>query len=139
MKIVATVEDDIESMILAVQAARSKMEHYQDQLSRQQKVLTDYMEANQRKTLRVSDGEGFVVQATYKQQTSVKIDEDGLRKKMGAPNFDKYTVKKLDRKKLEAALDDSEALRLVVAPYVTVSKSAPFIQMTVKEDKAEDA
>lgn len=129
--------DQLQGLILNLQNAKVQVEAMQQALAHAQGALTRYMEEHQRKTVRTS-ADGYILQATYKQQTSVKIDEPGLRKKMGASAYDKYTMKKLDRKKLEAALDDDAALRLVVAPYVNVTKSAPFIQLTMKEDKAED-
>lgn len=124
-------------MVLALAAARRDVEKMQEAFAKAQRALADYMETHQRKTVKITD-EGFLFQATYSRQTSVKIDEDGLRKKMGAKEFDQYTVKKLDRKALEQALDDNEALQLTVAPFVSTTQSEPFIRLTIKEDKSEE-
>jgi len=51
--------------------------------------------------------------------------------------FNKYTYRKLDRKKLEAALDAGEVPSVKVAPYVDTKMSAPFIRFTMKEDNEE--
>lgn len=126
----------VETLILTVNRLKRLIEEYQNLHAEAQAALVAQMEANKRKTYEISK-DGYVFRATYKQNTQVSIDEQGLRKQMTAPVFDKYTVKKLDRKKLEQALDDDEQLRLVVAPYVTTKKSAPFVQLTMKEDKNE--
>lgn len=138
MKIQQAAPADLEPLVANLFLLKKQMEDAAGAFHEAQDALVRYMEIAQRKTLRDSQ-DGYIMQATYKQQTSVSIDESGLRKKMGAPRFDKYTVKKLDRRKLEADLDGNEELQLLVSPYVTTKKSKPFLQLTMKEDKSESS
>ncbi len=127
-------QEVFETLTLRLREAKDRLEQATKVFDETKQSLTKLMEVYKRKTVRATDGV-LLIQATYKQNSQVIIDEEGLRKRMGAPVFDGFTFKKLDRKKLEQALDDDEALRLAVAPFVTTKKSAPFIQLTVKEQK----
>lgn len=92
---------------------------------------------DQRKTAEVEDG-GKKYRVTYVQGETTQVDEAGLRKALGAVTFRKYTVQKLDRKKLEDAMDSGDVDPIVVGQFVSVKPSKPFLRFTIKEAGADD-
>lgn len=90
------------------------------------------MVRQQQKSTSTVDG-GKRYQATYVQGETTSIDEAGLRKELGATKFRKYTTEKLDRKKLEAALELGEVDPIVVGRFVQVKASNPYLRFTEKE------
>lgn len=91
----------------------------------------------QRKTAEVQDG-GKEYRVTYVQGETTKIDEQGLRKALGAANYRKYTKETLDRKKLEEGMDKGEVDPIVVGQHVQVVPSKPFLRFTEKEAKEDE-
>lgn len=98
-------------------------------------ALAEQMAASQTKTFTHRDG-GKIRRFTYVQNTTSVLDEEGLKKALGAPVFSTLTVAKLDKKKLEAAMDRGTVDPVIVGQYVTEKASAPFIRFT--ESEAED-
>jgi hypothetical protein len=92
---------------------------------------------NQDKTAEVQDG-GKAYRVTFVQGETTEIDEPGLRKALGATQYRKYTQEKLDRKKLEAALDQGEVDPIVVGQHVRVKPNKPFLRYTEKEITSDE-
>lgn len=93
------------------------------------------MTENQRKTLAfVFEGKKF--STTYTRRTTNQINEDGLRKALGASVFDKYTKKTLDKKALERAMSDGDVDPVVVARFVEQIPGKEFI--TFRKTDAKD-
>lgn len=80
----------------------------------------------------ILDEDDTMYRFTYVQPVSVVIDEKGLRKALGARTFDKYTVRKLNRKAMEQAMERGEVSPMVVAKYVTEKPSQPHLKYSVK-------
>lgn len=70
---------------------------------------------------------------TYVQTKRYTVDEKGLRRALTAKVYDKYTVKTLDKKALEAALDTGELDPLTVSRFVTEIENRPYLRFTEKE------
>lgn len=98
--------------------------------------LVEYMEANQRKTVSAETPYGKR-KVTYSRSTRITIDEKGLKKAIGAKLFNKFTVRKLDRAKLEKALDEGVVSPNTVSPYVKESYSTPYLRVTGVKDDAD--
>lgn len=79
--------------------------------------------------------QGVVTTVTYVKRETVEVDEKGLRKALTARVFDRYTVKKLDRKAMEAAMDTGAVDPMVVARFATTKESAPYLKYTKKEEE----
>lgn len=92
---------------------------------------------DQTKSAEVQDG-GKAYRVTYVQGETTEIDEPGLRKALGATTYRKYTQEKLDRKKLEAALDLGELDPIEVGQHVRVKPSKPFLRYTEKELSSDE-
>lgn len=82
--------------------------------------------------------EGRTRKVTYVQAETTQIDEKGLRRALTAKVFDKFTVKKLDRKAMEAAMDSGEVDPMVVARFVSAKPNSPFIRYTEKDSEEGD-
>ena len=96
------------------------------------------MEENQRKNINfVIDGKKF--STTYTQRTTNQINEEGLRKALSAQVFDRYTVKKLDKKALEKAMTDGEIDPVVVAQFVEQVPGKTYLTYRAKEEADDEA
>lgn len=87
------------------------------------------MERNQVKSAVVEDSD-LVHRVTFVQREVIKIDEKGLRRALKAKVYDRFTVKKLDRKALEGAMERGEVDPMIVSQYATVEKSSPYLRYT---------
>lgn len=92
------------------------------------------MAEHQRKTLTIETAEGIKFSGTYTQRTTSQINEAGLRKALGARTFNKFTVRKLDRKALEAAMTEGAVDPVTVAQYVDQVPGKAFLTFRAKED-----
>lgn len=98
-----------------------------------EEALSEELKRRQQKSVRVvRDGQKF--SATYTVRTTNVVDEKGLRKALSARIFDRYTVRKLDRKALEAAMSDGVVDPRVVAKYVEQVPGKSYLTYTVKEE-----
>jgi transcriptional regulator with AAA-type ATPase domain len=82
------------------------------------------------KTVRVDMEDGTPVNVTVVRGTKVNIDENGLKKALGASMWDKVTTKSLDMKKLQAYIASGEIDPMVVANVSKETAIAPYV--TVK-------
>jgi len=121
--------EDLVADYLVAKAQAQKANELLEELTQR---LIKQMEADQRKTIIWRFGTEIRT-LTHVQGHTTYIDEAGLRKALTAKVFDKYTVRKLDRKKMETAMDTGEVEAKVVAPYVTMRPNKPFLKYTVKE------
>ena len=76
--------------------------------------------------------DGVKKTVTYVTRNNYNVDEKGLRRALTARVYDKFTIKKLDRKKLEEAMETGAVDPVVVSKYLTESASAPYIRFTEK-------
>ena len=71
-------------------------------------------------------------------RTTVSYDEAGLKKALGAKNYAKLTIAKLDKAKLEAAVQEGEIDSRVVAQHATVSTGSRSVRLTRKVAEESD-
>lgn len=121
--------------VAAYLAAKREAEAAQDRLKDAQAALLKQMEADQRKSYKW-DQDGRRINVTYTVRTTPTIDEVGLRKALTAKVYDKYTIRKLDRRLLEKALDSGEVDNVKVSRYVTMRASEPYL--TYRESEIND-
>ena len=110
-------------------AAKSAFDQAQRHLEQMQQALIDDMQEHQVKSLKVT-ANGVLRSVTFVQRETPTIDEKGLRKALTAKVYDRYTVKKLDRKQLETAMDAGELDPMVVLRFVEMKKSKPYLNYT---------
>jgi len=100
--------------------------------------LLGLMESKQIKTA-TQQYDGIKFSATYTQRTTHQINEQGLRKALGARAFDKFTVKKLDRKALEQAMSNGDVDPMVVAKFVDQVPGKTFLTYRAREENDGEA
>jgi hypothetical protein len=87
------------------------------------------MEAAKRKTT-ATEISGINVKVTYVQGYSTKINEDGLKKALGAARWVKVTKMVVDKSKLETAMSNGLIDPIVVGQHVTQSPNKPYLRIT---------
>lgn len=129
----AQMVTDVDGLIEALAAARGERDLAQQKVDNLERELIELMESKQQKSV-IGNTVFGKLQATYVRRTTVQVDEEGLRKSMGAKVFDKYTDSKLNRRKLEKALEDGEVDVSVVSPFVSEKAGAAYLRWTEKKD-----
>ena len=133
MRIQSTSRIPLVVEYLSARAARDQAEEVFKDLETR---LIKQMEADQRKTYHWSaDGQPHTL--TYVRGHTTYIDEIGLRKAMGARNFDQYTRKTLDRRAMEKAMDAGEVDPVTVSRFVTLKPKKPYLNHSAKKEEEE--
>ena len=109
--------------------ARAELEAKQAEVAELAEALIKQMETDQRKSYRQRIGDQNY-SLTYTRASSTLIDEPGLRKALGAKSFDKYTLRILDRKAMEAAMDQGEVDPVTVSKYVRVTHGRTYLRLS---------
>lgn len=109
--------------------ARINMDYAKGQLELCEKDLVEAMAAVHQKSATLRTGE-TQIKVTYVQNSTVKVNEEGLRKALGARVFNKYTVRKIDKNKLETGIATGEVDGVVVSQYCEIKSSKPYIRYT---------
>lgn len=107
--------------------AKAAHDHADRRLKQAQAALVARMaEKHMKSTSWEVDGVRKTV--TYVQAERVEIDEKSLRRALTAKIFDKYTVKKLDKKAMEAAMETGEIDPMIVAQHVKPVPGNPYLR-----------
>lgn len=123
---------EAESIISEVALLRAEGADIADQVKvKQSEVLTLLKRAgiNSHKFI---DSDGHSLSTTVVQGTKIALDEEKLRKKVGAALWNKITTRVLDRKKLEAFVASGEVSQTVLAQCSDETPNTPYIKITVK-------
>ena len=118
--------EDLLDEYLSAKAAADRANHH---LTVTERRLIDYMAQHQLKSVVFSSSD-LVHRVTFVQREVVKIDEKGLRRALRAKVYDRFTVRKLDRKALEGAMERGEVDPMIVSQYASVEKSSPYLRYT---------
>lgn len=121
--------NDLLDEFLQARAARDQAQEHLDMV---QARMIKQMEADQRKSYKITDG-NWVKTVTYVAKRTTVIDEKGLRKALTAKVYDKYTVRKLDRTAMEKAMDSGEIDPITVSRFVELVPGRPYLELRVKE------
>jgi hypothetical protein len=102
--------------------------------------LVSILEAQEVKSTS-SEWDGVKYTTTSTSRTNTKFDELGLKKALGARQFNKLTIAKLDKTKLEQAIEAGEVDPAIVAQHTEITPGAPTIRLTKKaaSDEADEA
>jgi hypothetical protein len=71
-------------------------------------------------------------------RTTVSYDEEGLKKALGAKAYQKITVNKLDKAKLETAVQNGDIDTRVVAQHASINVGARSVRLTRKVAEESD-
>jgi hypothetical protein len=109
--------------------AKRAVEDAQRRLELAQQSLVEKMTREQRKTFIKEDG-GKVYRATYVQAVRTVVNEEGLKKAIGAVKFRKVSKQVLDKKLLEKAMETGAVDPVLVGQYVTEVPNRPSIRLS---------
>ncbi len=108
-----------------------------DQVADEAKArLMAYMSLHGQKSAAVVDDDGLTYKATYVQRERDVFHENAFRAEVGEEVFNRYTVRKVDKKLIEQAMDTGELDPLLVGKFVTTMKDAPYLRLS-KGDTGE--
>lgn len=92
------------------------------------------MKQSKTKTIKVQS-DGKTQRFTYVSREVTKINEVALRKELTAKVYDKFTDKKLNRSKLEAAMQAGKIDPMIVSKHVEIGEGQPYLR--ISEGEAE--
>lgn len=110
---------------------QAKLDQVNQEYNLVKSMLVEVMQEEQIKTHEVEEG-GKIYRATFTQATVPIIDEEGLRKELGEELYREYCKLVLDRKMVEAAMEDGQLDPLTVGKHVTERKNKPSVRFTVR-------
>lgn len=96
-------------------------------IAESQEALLAWMDETEQTSLDLPVGKFSRVQSE-----PLVIDEDKLKKALGAPMWNKITTSKLDKKKLDAFVKSGEIKPVTIASVSEIVPNKPFIKSTVK-------
>jgi ATP-dependent helicase YprA (DUF1998 family) len=123
------VPDELDTAILLYQEARKDLELHQREVEAHQARIIDLLRRRGIKTHTFGK-----TKVTMVRPETMTFDENGLRKALGAKVFNKLTTAKLDRKKLEKAIESGEIDPVVVAQNTTLILQNTHIRVTEKSN-----
>ncbi|CAB5220339.1 hypothetical protein UFOVP238_29 [uncultured Caudovirales phage] len=97
--------------------------------------LITLMDSAGEKTV-TTDDDG--VKGTLVRASSLVINEDGLRKAVGAKLWNRITKRTLDKKKLEAFVTTGEISAVLVAAHSSERQSKPYVRLTPSRTTKEN-
>jgi hypothetical protein len=126
----------LDTLVAGYARVQAKLEEETCQLDYIKSMITEIFIDKQIKTHEVEDG-GKIYRATFLQASTPVIDEKGLREELGNEVVDTYCRLVLDRKALEAAMEEGVLDPYKVGKHVTERKNKPSVRFTVRA--ADDA
>jgi hypothetical protein len=103
--------------------SKNEKAYWDDQFAKDELALVEYMRSKNRKS-----GKAFGKKFTVVQGERPVINESGLKKSLGARLWKTVTVQKLDRKKLDAAMESGKIDPVLVVQNSTVVAAKAYIR-----------
>jgi hypothetical protein len=128
MHIIEQPDPQVLELEAELERLRRIKDHYEEskqRLEQQTEVVYHMLNERGRKSWPLDNHRFTIVQAER-----VKINEDGLRKALGARAFNKLTIRKVDQKKVTEALTQGEIDPVVVSQYTEAVLNRPSIRIT---------
>jgi len=128
----------IERLVLELRDAKKRKAEAEAEEKLIAKSLIELLAKVQEKSGVAKDG-GKAYKATVVRQERVNIDEPGLIKALTDEETEQVTDRKVNRTKLDAAMEDDTFFRKA-EPYLTMAPTNPFIRFTegANDDFDED-
>lgn len=109
--------------------AKTAAQQAADRVKAIEAELVAYMESKQKKTESFSGWDGTKYRMTYVRSTAVEINEAGLFKALGK-KAKKVSDMKVNRRKLEQAMEAQEIDPTLVAPYLKEVHRNPYLRLS---------
>lgn len=127
---------EVKKLVRELAIARDNKDHAEKTIKMYQQDLVAWFKSKGRKTLKTENYNGATIQATYVSTTRIDIDEDKLKKALGAKTFKKVTKCVIDKSKLEELIAEGEIDPNVVAQCST-ERTSEYIKITHKKEVDE--
>lgn len=102
-----------------------------------QSELLELLAQHRRKSYSVPRG-NHIFKATRVSSSRTSVNEEGLKKELGARLFNKATKRVLDKAKLEKMMDEGQVDPMIVGKHVVVKDSNPYIKISKSEINQEE-
>lgn len=114
-------------------SGRDDIKRISDAVTTAQEELVGIMQADQRKNATVPNTSGTGdLSITLVEGSTMSLDEEKLKKAIGAQMWNKITTRTLDRKKLDAFIASGEINPMIVARVTTEVPRKPFVKIVPK-------
>lgn len=125
--------DSPEENLRRIAALRKRQDEIGAQIKERQDELLKQLESSELDKLIFKDEEdGVTITGTVVRSETVSMDEEALKKKVGASTWKKITSLVLDKKKLDIAMSSGDVSLTDVAAVSTTTPRSPYIRITVK-------
>lgn len=94
-------------------------------------TVLDFLDSTEQKVVTVTHGKETIT-ATRVQAEKVEIDDENLRKKIGAGKFDKISKRVVDSGLLGEAIKSGSVSEVDVASVSTIKPGTPYVKVTRK-------
>jgi hypothetical protein len=131
LRVVREGRTELEVEVLRLEELRRGRDEAEQAYREQCRLVMRLMRS---KTATVSDDDGTVRVTKVHARRSV-LDEEKLRRSLGARVWDRLTTRVLDHAKLDLAIADGTVDPVVVATCVNTTKRLPYIRVTRKAVK----
>lgn len=121
--------EQLDQVLDSLYDKRAEAADIADDISRLQSEALNLMDKLGVSSHSFKDASGKTHKATRQQQIRQVIDEDRLKKKIGLSLWNKITVRKMDKSKLDAFVKTGEIKAQVLADCVNENPAAPFVKV----------
>lgn len=125
-----TDDDELAGALTEAREAEADLAAAEGRRAKAREALVALLDARGEKTLTAYDHNGRLWRTTVVRGESSVVDLEGLRKAIGGHRFNRLTVRKLDTKKIEAAIADGTLPVEVYAAHTTLKPKAIFPLVT---------
>lgn len=121
---------DVQKGLLDLAVAKAEAKVAAEKVALAERTLIDRLHNAGQKTVSVVLTNGDAVKGTLVEPQTVTIDEDALKKRLGATLWKKVTKTVLDKAKLEAAVSIGEIKQTTVAEVSTIKDIKPSVRVS---------
>lgn len=120
----------LEAAISRLEAAKKVKAEVELALKDAEQLVIDLMHKAREKSYNITKKDGRVIKATIVHAERVTVDSESLKAALGTRKFNTVADYKVNQAKLTKAIEDGKIDQSVVAPFLTVKDSKPYIRLT---------
>jgi hypothetical protein len=139
MKIERTHDEEhrLEAAIAHLAIAKKTKEQADEMVKSAELKVIELMHKTREKSHITTVGE-LHFKATVVHAERIKVDGEGLKATLGTRKFNTVADYKVSQSKLTKAIEDGKIDQEVVAPFLTVQETKPYIRLTEAQEEEND-